>query len=106
MLWVVSHMINLRSRLSGIATGDQAIFVRRDLFDKVGGFPVQPLMEDVELCKRLLPHSRPACLSQCVMTSGRRWESRGVWRTIFLMWQLRWAYWRGTDATTLARLYR
>jgi rSAM/selenodomain-associated transferase 2 len=106
MLRVISRMINLRSRLSGIATGDQAIFIRRALFEKMGGFPVQPLMEDIELCKRLLSYSRPVCLHQCVTTSGRRWESRGVWRTIFLMWQLRWAYWRGTDAARLARMYR
>jgi len=106
MLRIVSRLINLRSRLTGIATGDQAIFVRRDVFEKTGGFPKQPLMEDVELSKRLLSISRPACLKQCVTTSGRRWEARGVWRTIFLMWRLRWAYWRGTDMTVLARLYQ
>jgi len=106
MLHIVSRLINLRSRLTGIATGDQAIFVRRDVFEKIGGFPVQPLMEDVELSKRLLPISRPACLKQYVTTSGRRWETRGVWRTIILMWRLRWAYWRGTDASDLARLYQ
>jgi len=106
MLRIVSHMINLRSRLSGIATGDQAIFVRRSVFEHLGGFPVQPLMEDVELSKRLRALSRPACLKQCVTTSGRRWETRGVWHTIILMWRLRWAYWRGKDATKLARLYQ
>jgi len=106
MLRIVSHMINLRSLLSGIATGDQAIFVRRSVFEQLGGFPVQPLMEDVELSKRLLAISRPACLKQCVTTSGRRWETRGVWHTIFLMWRLRWAYWRGADATDLARQYQ
>jgi len=106
MLRIVSHMINLRSRVSGIATGDQAIFVRRSVFEHLGGFPVQPLMEDVELSKRLLGISRPACLKQCVTTSGRRWEARGIWHTIFLMWRLRWAYWRGTNADELARLYR
>ena len=106
MLRIVSHMINLRSRISGITTGDQAIFVRRKVFEQVDGFPVQPLMEDVELSKRLLAISRPACLKQCVTTSGRRWETRGVWHTILLMWRLRWAYWRGTDATVLARMYQ
>ena len=106
MLRVIGHMMNWRSRLSGIATGDQAIFVRRDAFEQLHGYPDQPLMEDVELCRRLKALSRPACLAQCVTTSGRRWEMRGVWRTILLMWRLRWQYWRGTDAAELARLYR
>lgn len=106
MLRVVAALMNLRSRLSGIATGDQAVFVRRDAFLAVGGFPDQPLMEDIEISKRLLRRSRPACLRARVQTSGRRWESRGVWRTIFLMWRLRFAYWRGTPADVLARAYR
>ena len=106
MLRVVSLMMNLRSRLTGIATGDQAIFVKRHLFEQLGGFPVLPLMEDVEMSRRLLTVSRPACLAQRVTTSGRRWETRGVWRTIWLMWCLRWAYWRGTQASELARRYR
>lgn len=106
MLRVIGQLMNWRSRLTAIATGDQAIFVRRSVFEQIHGFPDQPLMEDVELCKRLKTISRPACIAHCVLTSGRRWESRGVWRTIMLMWHLRWAYWRGTDAVTLARLYR
>jgi rSAM/selenodomain-associated transferase 2 len=106
MLRVVAALMNLRSRVSGIATGDQAIFVRRDLFHGVGGFPAQPLMEDIELSRRLRQHARPACLRSRVATSGRRWESRGVWRTIVLMWWLRWRYWRGTPAHELARAYR
>ncbi len=106
ILGMVSRLMNWRSRLSGIATGDQAIFVRRAIFESLRGFPDQPLMEDVELSKRLLAFSRPACIAHCVTTSGRRWETRGVWRTILLMWRLRWAYWRGTDASELARLYR
>lgn len=106
MLRVVSRLMNWRSRLTGIATGDQAIFVRRTVFEHLRGFPDQPLMEDVELSKRLLAFSRPACIAHCVTTSGRRWEVRGVWRTILLMWRLRWAYWRGTDAGELARLYQ
>ena len=106
MLRVVASMMNLRSRLSGIATGDQAMFVSRAAFDAVGGFPDQPLMEDVELSKRLCRVSRPACLVRCVSTSGRRWETRGVWRTIWLMWRLRWAYWRGVPAAQLAQAYR
>ncbi len=106
MLRVVSSLMNWRSRLTGIATGDQAMFVARRAFESVGGFPDQPLMEDIELSKRLLALSRPVCLSDRVVTSGRRWEAHGVWRTIWLMWRLRWAYWRGADAAELARLYR
>ena len=106
MLRVIARLMNWRSCLTGIATGDQAMFVRREVFERVQGFPQQPLMEDVELSKRLKKFSRPACIHHCVTTSGRRWESRGVWRTILLMWRLRWAYWRGADAQTLAGLYR
>lgn len=106
MLRVVAAMMNLRSRLTGIATGDQAIFVTRKAFDTVGGFPDLPLMEDIELSCRLKAVSRPACLRHTVHTSGRRWESRGVWRTIVLMWSLRWAWWRGAPAETLVRRYR
>ena len=106
MLRVVAALMNLRSRLSGIATGDQAIFVRREVFEALGGFPDQPLMEDIELSRRLLRVSRPACLRARVRTSGRRWEQRGVWRTIALMWRLRWAYWRGESAARLAEAYR
>jgi len=107
MLRVVAAFMNRRSRWTGIATGDQAIFVRRSVFRAVGGFPDQPLMEDVELCRRLRQHGHaPACLRQRVRTSGRRWDERGVWRTIVLMWRLRWRYWRGASAETLARLYR
>jgi rSAM/selenodomain-associated transferase 2 len=106
LLTLVAHAMNLRSRWSGIATGDQAIFVRRDAFRRVGGFPDQPLMEDVELSKRLRKLSRPACLRQRVVTSGRRWEQRGVLRTIALMWVLRALYWIGLPAERLARMYR
>lgn len=105
-LAVVAAMMNLRSRLTGIATGDQAIFVTREAFDAAGGFPAQPLMEDIELSRRLLQHSRPACLHDKVRTSGRRWDQRGLLRTIVLMWRLRWAYWRGTPAEVLAARYR
>ena len=106
MLRVVAMLMNWRSRLTGIATGDQAIFVRRELFQRIGGFPDQPLMEDIELSRRLRRVSAPACLPARVTTSGRRWESRGVWRTIFLMWRLRWRYWRGESAHRLAAAYR
>ena len=106
MLRVVAWLMNLRSRLSGIATGDQAIFVTREAFEQVGGFPVQPLMEDVEISRRLKRLGRPACLNARVCTSGRRWEQRGVWRTIALMWRLRWRYWRGESPARLAEAYR
>jgi rSAM/selenodomain-associated transferase 2 len=106
MFPVIARFMNWRSRFSGIATGDQAIFVRRDAFERVGAFPDQPLMEDIELSSRLRAIARPVCLRACVRTSGRRWESRGVWRTIVLMWRLRWRYWRGVPADTLAKAYR
>jgi rSAM/selenodomain-associated transferase 2 len=106
VLRVVATLMNLRSRASGIATGDQAIFVTREAFERVGGFPAQPLMEDVEISRRLKRLGRPACLRAKVCTSGRRWEQRGVWRTILLMWQLRWRYWRGESAARLAEAYR
>ena len=106
MLSVVSHMMNWRSRLTGIATGDQAIFMTRAAFQKIGGFPEQALMEDIEISKRLHQLSRPGCITSPVITSGRRWETHGVWKTIFLMWRLRWAYWRGQNPKLLAALYR
>ena len=106
MLRVVASLMNWRSRLTGIATGDQAMFVTRRAFESVNGFPDQPLMEDIELSKRLLALSKPICLTDRAVTSGRRWEAQGVWRAIWLMWRLRWAYWRGADAAELARLYQ
>ena len=106
MLRVISFMMNLRSRLTGIATGDQAIFVRRDVFEALGGFTDQPLMEDIEISKQLRKQARPACLKGPVMTSGRRWETHGVWSTMVLMWRLRWRYWRGESAQALARAYQ
>jgi rSAM/selenodomain-associated transferase 2 len=105
MLGVVARMINWRSRLTGIATGDQAMFMTRKAFQTIGGFPEQALMEDVEASKRLCQLSRPACIATPVITSGRRWETRGVWTTIVLMWRLRWAYWRGQNPQKLAALY-
>jgi rSAM/selenodomain-associated transferase 2 len=106
MLRVVAAMMNCRSRLTGVATGDQAIFVMASVFHALGGFPEQPLMEDIELSRRLKRQGRPACLRARVITSGRRWEHRGVWRTIMLMWWIRWRYWRGESAARLARAYR
>ena len=106
MLRVIAHMMNWRSRLTGIATGDQAIFVRRDDFFAVGGFPNQPLMEDIELSRKLKRRSAPLCLTQKVTTSGRRWSEAGVWRTIFLMWRLRFKYWLGVSADQIHKEYK
>jgi rSAM/selenodomain-associated transferase 2 len=106
VLPLVAAAMNARSRLTGIATGDQAIFVERALFDAAGGYPDQPLMEDVELSRRLKRAAgAPLCVSTQVVTSGRRWDHDGAWRTIVAMWRLRFAYWRGVDATRLARRY-
>lgn len=78
----------------------------RAAFERIGGFPEQPLMEDIEMSRRLLTLSRPARIARRVTTSGRRWETRGVWRTIFLMWRLRFAYWRGASPNELAQEYQ
>jgi len=104
-LKVIAWSMNLRSRLTGIATGDQAIFVRRAAFEQVGGFPAIPLMEDVAITKALKRVSPPACLRERVVTSGRRWEKRGTLRTILLMWRLRLAYALGADPARLAQRY-
>ena len=105
MLKVVSQMINWRSRFSGIATGDQAIFIKKPLFEQLGGYPQQPLMEDIELCKRLKAVGKPACLRSKVITSARRWQQYGTWRTIGLMWHLRFDYWRGVSADNIKQRY-
>ena len=102
LLKVVAWSMNLRSRLTGIATGDQAIFVRRSAFR---GFPEIPLMEDIAFSRAMKRHGWPACLRERVRTSGRRWESRGVLRTIVLMWRLRLAYFFGARPEDLARVY-
>jgi rSAM/selenodomain-associated transferase 2 len=102
---VIERMMNWRSRWTGIATGDQTVFVSRDLFEQVGGFAEIPLMEDINLSRRLKRYRRPLCLRQTVLTSSRRWEENGILRTIFLMWRLRFAYWRGADPVVLARHY-
>lgn len=104
-LRLVELMMNYRSRLTGIATGDQAIFVRADAFRTVDGFPEQPLMEDIELSKGLLKISRPACLRERVITSARKWVRGGVWRTVWLMWRLRLAYFFGASPAQLALQY-
>jgi len=105
-LAVVARMINWRSRLTGIATGDQAIFVTREAFDAVGGFPDLPLMEDIAISRRLKAICRPFCVGMPVVTSGRRWEYHGVFRTVLLMWRLRLAYYLGVAPSYLATRYR
>ena len=105
LLLIVGRLMDLRSRLTGIATGDQAIFVRRDAFESVGGFVEIPLMEDIALSKRLKRVSRPLCVRERVVSSGRRWEQNGVLATILLMWRLRLAFFLGADPKELARQY-
>ena len=104
-LRMVEFSMNLRSRLTGIATGDQGIFVRRDLFERIGCYPPIALMEDIALSRTLKRYGRPVCLRQRVLTSSRRWERDGIARTILLMWRLRLAYFLGADPDRLARSY-
>jgi len=103
--WLVSRLMNLRSRLTGICTGDQAIFVRRSVFERLGGFADLPLMEDVEFSRRLKATGRVAALHAKVVTSYRRWDTYGPIRTIILMWALRLLYWMGVSPRRLAHLY-
>lgn len=105
LLKVVGFMISLRSRLSKVGTGDQAIFVRREIFAELGGFPDMPLMEDIAFCRMLKRAGRVACLLSKVVTSARRWETDGVWRTIFRMWTLKLLYLAGVSAARLKRFY-
>ncbi len=105
LLRVIGWCMNHRSRLTGIATGDQAIFMTRAVFDQLGGFPDQALMEDVEMTSRLKKCGAPLCLHERVVTSGRRWEQHGTWRTIWLMWRLRLQYFLGAKPGDLHRTY-
>lgn len=105
LLQIVAWFMNCRSRLTSVCTGDQSIFVRRDLFTRVGGYPPIDLMEDIALSKLLRRHSRPLRIAQAVQTSGRRWEARGVWRTVLLMWWLRLRYFLGASPAHLLRVY-
>ena len=105
LLRLVERLMNLRSRLTGIATGDQAIFVTHSLFTAAGGYPEIALMEDIEFSRRLKHYGPPLCLRHRITTSARRWEKHGVMRTILLMWRLRLAYWLGADPGKLAPRY-
>jgi rSAM/selenodomain-associated transferase 2 len=105
LLWLVGRMMSWRARLTGIATGDQAIFVRRNVFEQLGGFPDIPLMEDIVFSKRLNRTGRVAALPSCVVTSGRRWEQHGTARTILLMWWLRLLFFLGVSPDRLKQWY-
>ena len=105
LLRVVEGLMNLRSRLTGIATGDQAIFVQKDLFETVGGFRDIDLMEDIALSMALKRYGKPLCLWQRVTTSSRRWENNGILRTLLLMWGLRLAYLLGAHPSQLTQRY-
>ncbi len=105
LLRLVAHMMNWRSRFTGIATGDQGLFVTRSLFEAAGHFPEIVLMEDIALSRQLKIYGAPLCIAHRLTTSGRRWEKHGVWRTIWLMWRLRLAYRLGADPDKLALRY-
>ena len=102
---IIEYFMNLRSCVTGIVTGDQGLFVSRDAFDAVGGFPDIPLMEDIALSRQLRRLARPLCLRKPLVTSSRRWEQQGILRTILLMWRLRLAYALGVDPKRLAKAY-
>ncbi|MCF6212088.1 MAG: TIGR04283 family arsenosugar biosynthesis glycosyltransferase [Gammaproteobacteria bacterium] len=102
---LIEFMMNLRSRMTRIATGDQAMFVTKDLFHTAGGFDDIPLMEDIALSRCLKKKAHAACLHERVVTSSRRWEENGIFRTILLMWRLRFSYWLGADPVRLVRQY-
>jgi rSAM/selenodomain-associated transferase 2 len=105
MLKLVGAMINRRSRLTKIGTGDQALFVRREIFVAIGGYPDIPLMEDIALCRALKRIGRIACLRSQVVTSARRWENDGVWRTISRMWIIKLLYLAGVSPARLKQFY-
>ncbi len=105
MLPLVGRMISYRSRLSKVGTGDQALFVRREVFQRLGGFQEIPLMEDIAFCQALKRLGPVACLRSRVVTSGRRWEADGVWRTIFRMWALKLLYFAGVSPAKLKQFY-
>ncbi len=103
---IIEKMMNLRSCLTGIATGDQGIFIKRDIFNLVNGYSDIALMEDIDISKKLKKISKPACLKEKLITSSRRWEQRGIISTVILMWRLRFLYWLGVSADKLATQYK
>lgn len=102
---IIETCMNYRSRLTGIATGDQAIFIGRTLFEEVNGYPELPLMEDIAISRSLIKYSKPICLRECVISSSRRWEKHGIIKTILRMWALRLLYFLNYDPKRLAKLY-
>ena len=102
---VIERAMSYRARLSGIGTGDQALFIRRDMFNQIGGFSAIPLMEDVEICRRLKALCPPRVLPSPVETSVRRWQQRGIVNTVLQMWWLRLAFFLGVSPARLARQY-
>lgn len=106
LLRIIELMMNWRSGITGIATGDQAIFIKRELFNNIGGYADIAIMEDIAISKTLRRHSRPACIKAKLTTSSRRWEQYGILKTVILMWRLRLAYFCGAKPEQLARLYR
>ena len=102
---IIADMMNLRSCISGIATGDQGIFLLCSIFQQIGGFEEIPLMEDISICKKLKTIGRPACIKENILTSSRRWEEDGIFATIVLMWRLRLAYFFGASPHSLATRY-
>lgn len=105
LLKIVALMMNIRSRVTGIATGDQGIFMHRNLFEEVNGFPDLPLMEDITICSELKKSKMPLCCTEKLVTSSRRWEEKGILRTIVLMWWIRFAYAMGRDPEKLHQQY-
>jgi rSAM/selenodomain-associated transferase 2 len=105
-LWVIGRAISVRSRWSGIFTGDQGLFIRRDVFEALGGYPDQPICEDLALSYAMKRKGPVAALRMRLRTSARRWQRDGVLRTVLLMWWIRTAYALGVDPVRLARLYR
>lgn len=102
---LIETLMNLRSCMTSIATGDQAMFIEKNLFQRVGGFPEIALMEDIEISRRLKKIAKPVCLKQKVITSSRRWENNGVVATVLLMWKLRLYYFFGMSPEKLKQLY-
>lgn len=105
ILRIIEFFMNLRSCITGIATGDQVVFIEKELFEKVNGFKQIPLMEDIEISKALKKYSRPICIKNKVITSSRRWELNGYWKTITLMWKIRLLYFFGVPADKLVKMY-
>lgn len=105
MLEIIAYMMNWRSRLTGIATGDQVLFMTRHAFESIGGYPDIPLMEDIAICNKLKQLGKPLCLSAKVISSGRRWQQFGIFKTILLMWWLRLLFFFDFNPKQLAKLY-